>query len=154
MSVELAGAIRRSVSGPMWHGSALDELLRAIDHRQAAARPVADAHTIWEIVLHIALWTDVARRRVQGERVTPTDAEDWPKVQQTSSAAWIRDRTRLQSSHEELAALVSRLSPAALDSRVPKHEYSVRTMLNGVIEHDCYHGGQIALLKKALRSVR
>ena len=137
----------------MWHGSALEELLSDVDHVQAAARPITDAHSIWELVLHIAVWTDVARRRVLGEHVVPTEAEDWPTVDDTSSSeAWKRDRTRLQSSHDELAKVVKSLSGRELDSRVPRHDYSVRTMLDGVIEHDCYHGGQIALLKKALRS--
>ena len=136
----------------MWHGTALGELLSDVDHAQAAARPVANAHSIWELVLHIAVWTDVARRRVLGEHVVPTEAEDWPAVRETEASAWKRDKLRLESSHDELAKVVKTLSASELDSRVAHHDYSVRTMLDGVIEHDCYHGGQIALLKKALRS--
>jgi len=33
---------------------------------------------------------------------------------------------------------------------VPGLDYSVSNLLHGVIEHATYHGGQIALLKRAL----
>ena len=135
----------------MWHGSALDEVLAGVTHHQAAARPISVAHSIWELVLHIAVWTDVARRRVSGERVTPTDAEDWPRPRDVTAHSWTRDLLRLQSSHDELANVVSSLSEEQLNSTVPGHNYSVRTMVHGVIEHDCYHGGQIALIRKALQ---
>lgn len=149
MSVELAESVRRSVHGPMWHGSPLGELLADVDHERAASRPLAGAHSIWEIVLHLAVWTDVARRRVLGERVTPTEAEDWPVPLQMNARTWSRDRRLVESSHEALAAVVSELAPDSLDSRVAGHEYTIRTLVHGVIEHDCYHGGQIGLLKKA-----
>ena len=150
MSAELAEAIRRSVVGPMWHGSSLGELLGDIDPRIAGARPLEQAHSIWELTLHIAVWTDVARRRVLGERVNPTAAEDWPVPQGTGVAEWTRDRARVHSSHDELADVVRSLPTGRLDATVAGCDYTIRTLLHGVIEHDCYHGGQIALLKKAL----
>lgn len=149
MSSNLADAIRRSVTGPMWHGSPLEEILSGVDHERAAARPIANAHSIWEVVLHIAVWTDVARRRVQGEDVIPTDAEDWPAPPEMNARTWARDRQRIMSSHEALAKVVSNLPPARVDAQVAGHDYTVRVLLHGVVEHDCYHGGQIALLKKA-----
>src|SRR2546426_6708392 len=45
----VAEAIERSVSGPMWHGPALADLIGDVSAEQAAARPVAGAHSIWEL---------------------------------------------------------------------------------------------------------
>ena len=141
--------MRRSVHGPMWHGSALGELLADVDHVRAARRPLADAHSIWEIVLHIAVWTDVARCRVSGEPAEPAPAEDWPVPRQLDKVTWNRDRARVASSHEALSAVVGKIPTSEIDALVQGYSYTVRTLIQGVIEHDCYHGGQIALLKKA-----
>ena len=133
----------------MWHGSSLSELLAGVDYKQAAARPIANAHSIWELVLHIAVWTDVARRRVLGERVEPTAAEDWPAPVELNEAGWLRDCEMIHTSHEALAEVVGKVPTSKIDARVKGYEYTVRTLIHGVIEHDCYHGGQIALLKKS-----
>jgi len=65
----LANHIRRTVTGPMWHGPALGELLADVSVDEARIRPIAGAHTIWELVLHVTAWADIARaaaRRAHG----------------------------------------------------------------------------------------
>jgi hypothetical protein len=42
------------------------------------------------------------------------------------------------------------LSDEQLAAKVPKSRRSVSNMLHGLTQHDAYHGGQIALLKKTL----
>ena len=138
----------------MWHGSAVDELLEDVTHVEAARRPLESAHTIWELVLHMTVWTDVARRRGQGQQVNPSQTEDWPPPADVSAREWERDRARLNEAHDALAEFAAGLSEKELDAKVAGHDYSLRTMLHGVIEHDCYHGGQVALLKKLIRESR
>lgn len=135
----------------MWHGSAVDELLEDVTHEEASVRPIASAHTIWELALHMTVWSDVARRRGQGQTVSPTSREDWPIPTDLSAREWERDRGRLSESHSALAEFAAGLSQKELDAKVAGHDYTLRTMLHGVIEHDCYHGGQVALLKKLIR---
>lgn len=150
MTTQLADEIRHSLTGPMWHGSSVNELLDGVTHEDAIRRPIASAHSIWELVLHMTVWTDVARRRGQGQKVSPTVAEDWPQPGDVSARGWKEDRERLAQAHDALARFAEGLSPKDLESTVPGHDYTLRTMLHGVIEHDCYHGGQIALLRKLL----
>jgi uncharacterized damage-inducible protein DinB len=148
-AAKIANRIERTVSGPMWHGPALTDVLDGVPHERAAARPVLGAHTIWEIVRHITAWAEIARRRVGGEVVNPTPEQDWPPASEEGREAWARAVERLSTSHRELAAVTRGLEDAQLDAAVPGAEYSVSIMLNGVVEHGTYHGGQIALLKKA-----
>lgn len=147
----VAEAIERSVSGPMWHGPALADLLDGVTAEQAAARPVANAHSIWEVVLHATAWAEIARERLAGSaRADPTPEEDWPPVTDRSPDAWRATVERLKESHRELAAEAAQLDDAALIGRVPGKDHSVLVMYHGIVEHDAYHGGQIALLRKAL----
>jgi len=147
----LANHIARTVRGPMWHGPALGDVLRDVSAEQAAARPIAGGHTIWELVLHTAVWAEVARARLHGERLgDPTTAEDWPPVESTDGDAWTAAVDRLRHSYRQLAMEVQDLDDAALDAQIGELGYTASNLLHGVIEHGTYHGGQIALLKRGL----
>lgn len=145
----LGSSLERTVTGPMWHGSALAEVLEGVTAERAAARPIPGAHTIWEIVLHIIAWAEIARARLRGESTgDPTPEQDWPPVTATDAAAWQRTLERLGACHRELAADVRGLDEARLDQKVANLDYSADVLLHGIVEHGTYHGGQIALLKK------
>jgi hypothetical protein len=55
----------------------------------------------------------------------------------------------LRSTHATLIQLVSAMQESRLNDRVPGKDYDLRFMLTGAVQHAAYHGGQIALLKKA-----
>jgi uncharacterized damage-inducible protein DinB len=149
-AIHIAKHIERTVTGPMWHGPALTNVLEGVTPEQAAARPIGGAHTIWEIVLHVIAWAEIARARVDGQRLAdPTAEQDWPPVGGTAAADWTRTLQRLDASHRELADAVRLLDVTRLDEKIAGLEYTVGVLLHGVIEHGTYHGGQIALLKKA-----
>jgi uncharacterized damage-inducible protein DinB len=151
-AAQLSNHIKRTVAGPMWHGPALDELLASVSSDQAAARPITGAHSIWEIVLHVTAWAEIALARLHGQRTgDPAPDEDWPPVRGSDAAAnWQAALERLRESYRALATDTRRLEPSAFDEKVAGADYSVSNLLHGVIEHGTYHGGQIALLKRAL----
>ena len=64
------------------------ELLSGVDAGSAAARAIAGAHSIWELVSHITYWLDAAARRLGGEAVDPRHHEDWPATPQPTAAEW------------------------------------------------------------------
>jgi uncharacterized damage-inducible protein DinB len=146
---QLANHIKRTVTGPMWHGPALNDVLDGVTPEIASARPLAGAHSIWELVLHVTVWADVARERLRGERISdPLPAEDWPPVGDASAAAWTAAIERMRESYRTLADEVKQLDDVRLADKIPGLDYTVSTLLHGVIEHGTYHGGQIAILKK------
>ena len=157
-AAQLSNHIKRAVAGPMWHGSSLDEVLASVSSDQAAARPIPGAHSIWEIVLHVTAWAEIALARLHGQRTgDPAPDEDWPPVPGSDPGTdpgtnWRAALERLRESHRALATDTRRLEPSAFDEKVAGADYSVSNLLHGVIEHDTYHGGQIALLKRALEA--
>ncbi len=84
----LADQIRRAFDGEAWHGDALVEVLSNVSAAQAAARPIKNAHTIWEIVLHIAAWDRAVLRRIGGAAVNLSDSENFPAILDTGESAW------------------------------------------------------------------
>jgi uncharacterized damage-inducible protein DinB len=142
--------LRRSYEGDAWHGPSLKELLKGVIADQAARRPVAGAHTIWELVNHIAAWEGIATRRLRGEACANVPPEqDWPPAGEPSQAAWEQALEHLDRTHRELEKRVRALPEERLTGLVTGHKYSVYVMLHGVVQHNLYHAGQIALLKKA-----
>jgi uncharacterized damage-inducible protein DinB len=141
--------LRRAFEGQAWHGPSLRELLADVTAEQATAKPVPGAHSMWEIVQHIAAWHEGVRRRLEGERVELSADEDWPPVASTPEAAWQEALAVLERTHTELRRTMSRLTDARLQELVIGTDDSVEVMLHGLIQHDLYHAGQIALLKKA-----
>src|SRR5262249_7082441 len=134
---------------PMWHGAALSEVLEPVTPEVAAAHPIAAAHSIWELVLHITVWADVARERLRGERTgDPTPDENWPSVTDMTPAAWRSAVEQMGQSYRALADDLKQLDDSRLTDKVPGLDYTVSNLLHGVIEHGTYHGGQIAILKK------
>lgn len=87
-SSRIADQLRRSIHGEAGHGPSVMEILHDADWRQAAAKPIAGAHSIWGIVLHIAAWAAAALLRASGERMDLTPAQDWPQVADASEQSW------------------------------------------------------------------
>jgi len=151
-SFRLADQIRRAFEGNAWHGDSVLELLAGVNARTAAARPIKNAHTIWEILLHIAAWDDAVRRRIGGTAVTLTDAQNFPPVKDTSEAAWSQAIDSTKNTHHELIKAVASFPDSRLGEQVPgktQNYHNFFYMFSGIVQHELYHAGQIALLKKA-----
>lgn len=146
----ISDQLKRAFEGNAWHGPSVLEVLDGITAEQASARVFPAAHTIWELALHIGAWERACRRRLQGDRAELSDAEDWPPVDDTSIEAWQQLKQRLQQGNLELRSAVEKLIEQRLDEPIIPGMPSVYVTVQGVVQHDLYHAGQIAILKKAL----
>jgi uncharacterized damage-inducible protein DinB len=150
-AVRLADQIRRAFEGNAWHGDSILELLADVSSKTAAARPIPNAHSIWEILLHIAAWDDAVRRRIGGTAVTLTGEQNFPAVKDTSKAAWRHAIDSAKQGHNELIKAVAAFPDSRLQEQVPGKTQSYHNfsyMFSGIVQHELYHAGQIALLKK------
>jgi hypothetical protein len=146
----IADLLDRAGTGGAWHGPSVAELLADVHARRAAEHPIRGAHSIWELVRHIAVWERVVARRLSGERVEPTTEEDWPAVPAPSDGAWQRDLEDLEHARGELRRALLDFDERRLDEQVPGRDHSYYVMMHGVVQHDLYHAGQIAILKRAV----
>jgi uncharacterized damage-inducible protein DinB len=135
--------------GGAWHGPSLRELLDGVTAEQAAARPLPDAHSIWELVNHIAAWERIVMRRLQGEVISDVPDEiNFPPVADPSEAAWLAALQRLDETNRELREAIKQIDDTKLQEPTPGKEHPLYIELYGALQHDLYHAGQIALLKK------
>jgi hypothetical protein len=150
--------LQRAWNGDPWHGPSVAVLLDGIDASQASARPVGNAHTVWEIVLHLAAWADEVTRRLEGHTPGPPLDGDWPPVGDPTPERWRDARDQLEGALATLVEAIGELPPEQLDQLVGTSDYNAplgsgvptAVMLHGIAQHLAYHGGQIGLIRKAL----
>ena len=89
-------------------------------------------------------------KRLQGEKFEATPEQDWPLVSSSDENAWQDAQNQLESGYQKLTAKIMELSDDDLEQLiVPGKPYNLYFMIHGVIQHNLFHAGQIALLKKA-----
>jgi uncharacterized damage-inducible protein DinB len=147
--------LQRTLEGGAWHGPSVLEVLAGVCAEEAAAHPIPGAHSIWELVLHITTSYSLVLRRLSGDGRQLTPEEDWPPCPAVTVQNWRKATQALTTLNHELRQAIRAFPASRLDELlVSEAPYSAYTQFIGVTQHDLYHAGQIALLKRALRTAR
>jgi uncharacterized damage-inducible protein DinB len=148
--------LEREHSGDPWHGSPLRQILDGVDARQAARTPINGGHSIWEIVLHMTGWKTEVAQRVTGAPAGDPAGGDWPASGDPSDARWRAALEGLEAAHRQLISSIRVLPEGKLfePTNDPRNRplgtgVSYYVLLHGIVQHDVYHAGQIAILKTA-----
>jgi len=144
----------RVMHGSAWHGDPIWQILDSVSAECAAHRPIAGAHTIWEIVLHMTFWEGVGARRLGGQRAGFDEALNSPAPPAATEANWQKTCDAFSVSNQAFREALAKLDAARLDELSAAGKRSFYEEAHGVIQHDVYHAGQIALLKKSFAANR
>lgn len=135
-----------------WHGRSVVDILSDVSWEMAAEKLFASTHSIAELVYHMTTWRIFVVKRLQGDTIFDvTKDRDWKTFPMFDEFEWEALQMELSLSQEELISeLEKREDDEFLDEIVAGRQYDYYTMLHGILQHDLYHTGQIAMLKKAL----
>jgi uncharacterized damage-inducible protein DinB len=150
----IARLLEKTFDKQPWYGSSVMAILSEVDSSLVHKR-LGKAHTMIELVLHMTAWRTFVIKRLSGDNeFQVTDALNFPKPS-TPPDAWKKAIKSLQDNQLELLGLINKLPDEKLGELVPgaSHKYTWYTLLHGIIDHDVYHLGQIAILQKALQGV-
>lgn len=156
--VELGGRLSRIAdrfetvyNGSPWYGENFRDILGAIRPEQAVATPALTVHSIHEIVGHIYHWREFVLDRLfvaAGLPGSKIEESEWSVQTEANAESWTEFKAAFHVQHRQLIQRLRHLDDRLLTSQVPDQQYTYERLLNGVLEHDLYHFGQIALLKK------
>ena len=152
MSTELTpllSLLKQTFEQGAWHGPSAKEALEDLTPEEASRR-IGNAHTILELVGHMAAWRSYVVRKVSGDAGYKVSAAmNFP-----SSASWAEVRQRLDETQDELTAALQSLPTAKLQQEVPGIDVPITylTLFHSILHHDVYHCGQIVMLKKLIRN--
>jgi uncharacterized damage-inducible protein DinB len=142
---QIVDRLNNIFDGEPTFGTTLRRALDGVSEQQARKRPIDGAHSIIEIVVHITTWTDVVARRLRGEPIVSATVEDWMDV---TARSWPAAIEELENTQSRLLDAVVRLTPEALEHKAAGKDYTNRAALDMIMNHNVYHTGQIALLRK------
>jgi uncharacterized damage-inducible protein DinB len=148
MEIErIARLLEKTFERQPWYGSSVMEILKDIDEN-IVDKAIGQTHCISQLVQHMIAWRTFTTKRLQGDGdFEVTEQFNFPK-----SESWEKTQIQLIESQRSLLEAVKNFPEARLGEIVPSKEYKYTyySLLHGIIQHDVYHLGQIALLKKAL----
>ncbi|MGQ0714276.1 MAG: DinB family protein [Gemmatimonadaceae bacterium] len=158
----LVDQLDRGHAGDPWHGSSRAALLADVGADEAIRLPATGAHSIWELVFHMTAWTQEVARRLRGHDAGAPAMGDWPRPPASpDERSWRAAVAALDNAHAELRDAVraldaSRLAVPVGDTRNAALGTGVThaQTINGLVQHDAYHSGQVAFAKKVLRANR
>ena len=138
--------------GEPWFGRSVKELLHEIREDIAFQKP-SGQHSIVELLWHMITWKEftVSRLRMkEQETLEKFESEDWRELDHSDASLWKKGLERFSQLQNELVSLVQLQNDEILSQKVKERNYDFRQLLHGIVQHDIYHVGQIAYLKKLL----
>ena len=136
-------------NGEPWYGKSLVAVIKGADPKAVFKKQKDSAHSVYEITHHLWAWKDLLLRRLNGDSkasIGIDSKEDWAPLPKTQTAsAWEGLVKKLEQNQRDLVDALEKWKDADLDKDFAGSGYPLRTFLNGQVQHDIYHIGQIAL---------
>ncbi|WP_299458119.1 DinB family protein [uncultured Microscilla sp.] len=146
-------AFKMECNGSPWHGTSLRGLLKGVDYLQARQRIFPGTHSIWELVQHIYNWREFVVKKMEGDSefdIELNTIHDWANIQVSTEESWQKLLSQLADNQQTIVEILGGWLDDQLDDQVPGKDYTYYTLLHGMIKHDIYHAGQIAMTRKML----
>lgn len=149
--IDFANELRKAYMGDAWHGKNVSSIISSVKDSQAFSRPIPDAHTIAEIVLHLTSWTGEVNSRLMGKVSGEPAQGDWPEPVEETPSGWNAIVSDFHIENEKLINLSMSFMADDWTQYVQTPSgrgISYFELFNGLIQHHAYHAGQISLLLK------
>ena len=149
----IAEQLKDSHEGDPWYGRSVKAILDEIDESIAFEKPNGQ-HSILELLWHMITWKEFTISRLRNnndQSLTFFEKIDWRELDHSDKSLWKQGLKKFAQLHNELADLIQQQKDELLSQPVEERNYDFRKLLHGIIEHDIYHLGQIAYIKKLLQ---
>lgn len=155
MNKEIQSIIRNlenTLDGEPWYGRPVYAMLREVDPSIAFKKPTAASHSLIELLYHQLTWAEFTLKRIEKDSINDPSAFekiDWREID-PDIHDWDEGLAAFIATHQEIIALLQTKDDAFLNEIVDYRQYNFRFLLNGLIQHNIYHLGQVAYLSKLL----
>jgi uncharacterized damage-inducible protein DinB len=155
MNKEIQSIIRNlenTLDGDPWYGRPVYAILREVESSIAYKKPTIDSHSLIELLYHMLTWAEFTLKRIEKEDIDDLAAFeklDWREID-PQIHDWDEGLAAFIATNQQIIALLHTKDDTFLNETVDYRQYDFRYLLNGIIQHNIYHMGQIAYLKKLL----
>ncbi len=142
-----------TLSKQPWFGRAVYEILGEADESKVDTKPNGTEHSMIELLWHMNTWAEFVLGSLENrstEEMKAIEANDWREID-PKTHTWKKGLEQLKATHGRiLEILKQKTDDSFLGDIVPLRKFNFRYMLNGLIQHNIYHLGQVAYVKKML----
>lgn len=93
-------------------------------------------------------------RRISGDndfKIGQEESFDWKRIDVGENTVWESLLKKLEKNQSEILNMLENKDDDFLDMHVPGKNYNMQFLIEGALQHDIYHLGQISLLNKIIR---
>jgi len=155
MNTEIQTIIRQLqevLNGQPWYGKSVYELLGEVNRDLQYITPTGNSHSLVDLLYHMITWAEFTQKRIEKEPIDDMDAFnklDWRPID-PDKHNWQPGVAALKAAHQKIIELLQTKDDSFLNEPVDYRTYDFRYLLNGLIQHNIYHLGQIAYVNKLL----
>ncbi len=140
------------LNGEPWYGRSVFAILQEIDPAIVYKKPSENSHSLIELLYHSLTWAEFTLKSLEKankEDITAIEKMDWREIN-PSDHSWEKGLAEFKEIHEKIIQQLNEKDDAFLSEMVDHRKFNFRFLLNGLIQHDIYHLGQIVYVKKLL----
>ena len=144
--------LENTLTSQPWFGRAVYILLDEIDETKVSVKPNDSEHSLIELLWHMNTWAGFTLANLENkssQELKAIEENDWRTIDPVKHS-WKNGLKELKSIHKRISDILNSKEDLFLKDMVPNRQYNFRFMLNGLIQHNIYHAGQVAYLKKLL----
>jgi uncharacterized damage-inducible protein DinB len=148
-----AVSMQEVFSGEPWYGKSVLEIFNGVDADKVYQKPNDQSHSMIELLYHMVTWVEFTLHRLEKQQNYDEDAMqtlDWRETNYEYHT-WNNGVAGFTAATNKVIALLKDCPDSLLDEKVDFRDYNFRYLLNGLIQHNIYHIGQVAYLDKSLR---
>jgi uncharacterized damage-inducible protein DinB len=139
-------------SGSLWFDQCFKDKFGSLSDEDAFARPLPQLHSVAEHVSHMLEWRKECILRYKGLKTELMNSPaDWKSNTELRMMGWSNLKNALYQSRSELMDLFADKDDTYLKNRFLDTEYNFHYLIEGIIQHDLYHLGQIGVTIKLLK---
>jgi len=136
------------VDGHPWFGPSIFNVLDRMSIEILNKSPYSEGRSIADYLAHMMAWREFVIEKLRGNAqysVEINSDQDWPKHPINSIEDFQKVKDFFSQSNKMIISILSNWTDEMLDEIVPGQEYTFDHALNGLIQHDVYHLGQLML---------
>ncbi len=155
-TLNYAAQMRELANGEPWQDSTYEGKLAGLSAETAFRQPIPGIHSVAEILSHVRWWRHAILHRLQGgttSKLSMTSPENWLSLENLQQEGWENIKADADQVRDEIIQLIENQTDDFLDrvfANVEGKDYDMRYLVQGVLQHDNYHLGQMALVLRIL----
>jgi len=146
--------LNENQKGTNWIDENLNKKIEKLNGDKAFERPIPEIHSVAELVSHIIVWRYAAIERLKGKQpnLTMSSPENWKGNIELQQIGWHQLKVELSNTQSALIKFIENKPDKFFLENEYVKGYSYKYLIEGLIQHDIYHLGQIGITIKLLTS--